>query len=112
MKQTQRHYSVALAMTALSHPRRVVLFELLEKANPSGLGFDDLLTRTKWNITTLRHHLRLMQNAKLVTRRRKGANIRFRLHGAAVRDIAEGIARRLDRISPPPRSEQAPPPLT
>lgn len=101
---------IARAMTALSHPRRVQLFDILEDAGPRGVGFEDLLKRTKFNISTLRHHLRPMQAAGLVVRRRKGVNIVFRLQGHAVLATAENVARRLADI-PPARARAEAPPL-
>ena len=103
--------AIAAAMTALSHPRRVALFTILEDAGPPGLGFDELLKRSKLSISTLRHHLRPMQAAGLVVRRRKGVNVVFRLHGQAVRRSADLVVQRLAAIPPSPRGGLSPPPL-
>ena len=104
-------HSIARAVTALSHPRRVTLFGALEDAGPKGLGFEELLSTTGFGVTTLRHHLRPMQAAGLVVRHRKGVKVNFRLHGRAVKAVAEDLARRLSEV--PCRSTPTiePPPL-
>lgn len=108
----KQHQTIARAMTALSHPRRVALFDIMEEAGPSGIGFDDLLRQSGFGLTSLRHHLRPMQAAGLVIRTREGVNVIFRLHGAAMRAATEGIAKRLYRLPPMAPVRIDPPPLT
>lgn len=91
---------IARAMTALSHPRRVTIFEALESAGPAGLGFEALMTAARLQPSTLRHHLRPMMAAHLVMSMRQGPNVVYRLNGAEVLGVASGLAARLSAIAP------------
>ena len=103
--------TIASVMNALSHPRRIALFDILEEAGPKGVGFESLLKSTKFTATTLRHHLRPMQAAGLVIRRREGVNVIFRLHGREAQSVTEDLTRRLSRIPPAAKPRAEPPPL-
>ena len=92
---------IARAMTALSHPRRVAIFEALETAGPAGLGFEALLERTRLQPSTLRHHLRPMMSARLVTSSRRGLNVFYSLHGAEVLGVTAGVNARLSAVITP-----------
>ena len=102
---------IARAMTALSHPRRVRLFAILEAAGRKGAGFEALRRGAKLSDTTLRHHLRPMQEAGLVVRRRTGSTVTFRLHGRAARRAMEEMAERLGNLQPARLSFTQKPPL-
>ena len=108
----QTETEIARAMTALSHPRRVRLFRILESAGKEGMGFEGLRRSAKLNDTTLRHHLRPMQAAGLVVRRRIGATVSFRLHGQAARRAMEEMASRLAGLRPAHPTFAQRPPLT
>lgn len=107
----EKDTDIARAMTALSHPRRVRLFTVLEAAGPAGLGFPELRIAARLSDTTLRHHLRPMQAAGLIVRRREGLNIRFRLDGQAARRAIGHMSERLANISPAGRAFAQKPPL-
>ena len=79
----------ASAFNALSHPRRIAIFDKIEEAGATGIGFDALMGATGLQVSTLRHHLRPMIASGLVMRRRRGLNVRFYLHGADLRLAAE-----------------------
>lgn len=95
------HQSVARAMTALSHPRRVAIFEALEAAGPGGLGFEPLMQKTRLQPSTLRHHLGPMIAARLVTSSRRGLNVFYRLQGAEVLGVTSGLTARLSAVTAP-----------
>ena len=96
-KTRRRCEDVARAMTALSHPRRVAIFEALCDGPAEGVPFEALLGATALRRSSLAHHLRPMEVAGLVIRRRKGVAVTFALQGAAVRAVAEGVSQRLIR---------------
>lgn len=102
---------IARAMNALSHPRRVMLFTILDNAGQTGLGFDELQKKTRFTATVLRHHLRPMQAAGLVIRRREGTRVVFRLHGRSLRKTTDYISHRLTQFAPPSPSMAHSPPL-
>ena len=106
----EHHHTIARAMTALRHPRRVALFEILEGADATGLRFEDMLDRSGLSISTLRHHLRPMQSASLVVRERRGRNIYFRLNGRQVGATNAALAKRMSRVphTPPRRRSETP----
>ena len=112
VKSMKQETQIARAMNALSHPRRVKLFMLLEKVGTSGIGFDELLRKSGFGITVLRHHLRPMQAAGLVVRRREGVRVVFRLNGRSFRSTVDDISGRLAHVRPAQRSQAQPPPLT
>ena len=101
MSTTTAERDISRAMTALSHPRRVAIMSALEESGPEGLGFNALMEQTELQASTLRHHLRPMERAGLVVRRRKGAIVRFHLHGMAVMDATASVAKRLSAIKRP-----------
>ena len=92
---------IARAMTALSHPRRVAIFEALETAGSGGLGFEPLMERTRLQPSTLRHHLRPMTAAGLVVSTRRGLNVFYRLSGAEVLGVTSGVSARLSAVATP-----------
>lgn len=75
---TNAQREAAIAMTALSHPRRIMIFELLCAA-PDGVSYTELRETTGFATPTLDHHLRPMRLAKIVVSRRKGAQVIYRL---------------------------------
>ena len=97
-----RRKDIARAMTALSHPRRVSIFEALESAGPSGLGFEPLLQTTGLQPSTLRHHLRPMLAVGLVASSRRGLNVYYRLNGTEVLGVTSAISARLSALSATP----------
>ena len=101
MPSTTAERDISRAMSALSHPRRVAIMSALEETGAGGLGFSGLTERTGIQASTLRHHLRPMEEAGLVVRTRKGAVVRYHLHGMAVIDAASGVAKRLSAINRP-----------
>lgn len=91
----RRDAMIAREMTALSHPRRVAIFDVLNEAE-RGLSFEELLARAQLSASTLSHHLRPMRAAGLVASRRKGACISMTLardrFGDGVRTVMSELA--------------------
>ena len=94
---------IARAMTALSHPRRVAIFEVLENAGSRGLGVEELMRSAGLRPSTLNHHLRPMIAAGLVRKTRVGLPTRLQLDGAAARNIVAEMATRMARAERPAR---------
>ena len=94
-KTQRRRLDVARAMTALSHPRRVAIFEALLETGGAGLNFEGLLKATSLRRSSLAHHIGPMESAGLIRRRRKGVEVAFALHGSHVKAVADGVAKRL-----------------
>lgn len=86
-----RNAAIAAAMTALSHPRRVAIYDVLCAAPRPGLSFDALLAATRLNRSTLGHHLRPMLAAGLVRRRRKGREVLHFPQPAALTPAFSGV---------------------
>lgn len=76
--------AIAAAMTALSHPRRILIFDRLAAAPKEGLTHEALIAATGLNTSTLTHHLRPIFAAGLVVARRKGRYVFHRLKPAAL----------------------------
>ena len=71
--------NIANSLKALSHPRRMAIFRLLS-AHPNGtLSFQALQTSTHLGTTTLVHHLREMERAWLIARKRKGTEAYYQM---------------------------------
>ena len=99
--QNQIRAEIAAAMTALSHPRRVAIFDALEAAGGRGLGLETLLRETRFSLATLRHHLARMEAAGLVIRQRQGVAVHFRLTSAPVLGVAASLVTRLSSLEAP-----------
>ena len=97
----EKDADIARAMTALSHPRRVAIFEALEAAGPAGLGFGPLMERTRLQPSTLRHHLRPMAAAGLVVSVRRRGSVFHRLTGAEMLGVTSGVGARLSAVAAP-----------
>ena len=80
---TRNQAAVALAMKALSHPRRVMIYEMLAEED-GGLAYGDLQAKTGLSISSLNHHLRPMRASGAVATRRKGAYVIYRADAAAL----------------------------
>jgi DNA-binding transcriptional ArsR family regulator len=66
---------IATTFTALAHPRRVRLFRLLCEQPELGQSLLSLQRATGYKDAPLIHHLRIMERAGLITRRRTGATM-------------------------------------
>lgn len=95
-------HRIARAMTALSHPRRVAIFQALKTAGAQGLSVPELLAEARLRPSTLTHHLKPMFAAGLVRRRRMGLPIRLYLDGRAVGPVIADVAARI-ALAPRPR---------
>ena len=71
--------NIANSLKALSHPRRMALFRLLSTHPTGTLSFQTLQTSTRLRTTTLVHHLREMERAWLITRKRKGTEAYYQI---------------------------------
>lgn len=72
MKPTSKQETMAELFTALAHPRRQMLFQVLRDAGREGLAFHHLMRRTGLTSTTLAFHLKKMQEGRIVKRKIKG----------------------------------------
>jgi DNA-binding transcriptional ArsR family regulator len=72
MKPTPKQEVLADFFNALAHPRRQMIFKVLQQAGSSGLPFHRLLARTGLKRATLAFHLGKMANGRIVRRRIKG----------------------------------------
>lgn len=72
MKPTVKQENLAQLFTALAHPRRQMLFQVLQGAGREGLAFHQLMRRTGLTSTTLAFHLKKMQDGRIVNRKIKG----------------------------------------
>jgi DNA-binding HxlR family transcriptional regulator len=64
---------------ALSHKRRVILFNLLMQNKPRKLSFGQLQKLSKIPVAPLTHHLAFLENGGLVRRQIKGSHTYFDL---------------------------------
>ena len=72
MKPTDKQEIMAEVFNALAHPRRQMLFQILQEAGREGLAHGQLLKRTGLTNTTLAFHLAKMQKGRVVKRKIKG----------------------------------------
>ena len=84
--KTHRPNAIAAAMTALSHPRRVRIFDALLSGPKGGLTFEGLMKEANLSASTLIHHLKPMLAARLVATRRKGRYVFHVLRPGALDD--------------------------
>jgi DNA-binding transcriptional ArsR family regulator len=84
---------------ALSHPRRAMIFRLIAKRPAVGNSLESLLVATGLRPSSLIHHLREMERCGLVTRRRKGAIVAYRLTPGGF-TAALGLALRMVEARP------------
>ncbi len=82
MKPTAKQESLAALFTALSHPRRQMLFQILQDAGWEGMAFHHLKKRTGLTPTTLAFHLKKMQEGRILDRKIKGVETWLRLNTA------------------------------
>ena len=72
MKPTAKQKSMAALFDALAHPRRQMLFQVLQESGREGLAFHHLLKRTGLTPATLAFHLKKMQDGQILIRKIKG----------------------------------------
>lgn len=75
------------ALSALAHEGRLAAFRLLIKAGPEGMAAGDLATRLKMPPSSLSTNLMLLSHAGLVSSRRDGRSIIYRVDYGAMRDL-------------------------
>ena len=92
--------AIAAAMTALSHPRRVAIFAILERSGPKGANLDALLRESGLTLSTLRHHLDRMERSELIYRRRYGVEVRFGIQSAPLLGVCAAMVSRLTATRP------------
>ena len=72
MKPTAKQESMALFFNALAHPRRQMIFQVLQDIGREGLPYHRLQTRTGLTRATLSFHLRKMGEGRILNRKIKG----------------------------------------
>lgn len=72
MKPTPKQEIMADFFNALAHPRRQMIFKILQEAGNKGLPFHGLLSRTGLKRATLAFHLGKMGAGRIVKRKIKG----------------------------------------
>ena len=95
----RRKAEIAVAMTAISHERRVRLLCLLS-AERGGISFEDLLAKSGMRLSTLTHHLRPMRAAGLIATQRKGHRVLYRLETAALERAMADVAAAITASAP------------
>ncbi|GKY86732.1 ArsR/SmtB family transcription factor [Sinisalibacter aestuarii] len=101
---------IAAAFTALSHPRRVHLFRLLCEQPELGRSLLSLRRATGYKEAPLIHHLRVMERAGLICRKRTGATMRHSLTPGRLGGAMESVtalkrgARLIARAAPEDRT--------
>lgn len=71
--------SAILALAALAQPTRLDAFRLLVKSEPSGLAAGDIANSLAVPQNTMSSHLSILTRAGLVTARRSGRSIVYRV---------------------------------
>ncbi len=75
MKPTAKQQSMAIFFSALSHPRRQMLFQILRDSGQNGMAIHHLIKHTKLTPATLSFHLGKMQQGRILKRRVKGSEV-------------------------------------
>ena len=75
------------SLSALSHETRLWVFRLLVQAGPAGLPAGEIAESLGSPQNTMSSHLRILADAKLITRRRSGRSIVYRANYEAVRGL-------------------------
>ena len=83
---------IAIAFTALSHKRRVIIYRALRAAGAKGLTHGALQAVTRLSAMSLTHHLRPMLAADLVRRKRRGVFAYYSQNAGGVFDIVDTLA--------------------
>ena len=96
--------TVATAFTALAHPRRVRLFRLLAEHPELGRSVSQLQQATGFKDAPLLHHLRVLERAGVVLRRRTGSTV---AHVLKPGPLSSAIGE-VDRLTGTPRSRSIP----
>ena len=76
--------TIATAFNALAHPRRVFLFRLLVEHPELGRSVTELQRATGFKDAPLLHHLRVLERAGLIRRRRTGSTVTHALKPATL----------------------------
>ena len=92
MKPTPKQEVLADFFNALAHPRRQMIFKVLQEAGGRGLPFHRLLARTGLKRATLAFHLGKMATGRIVKRRIKGPETWLALDYAPFSLFQEPIA--------------------
>ncbi len=115
MLSKSRRQKLADGFTALSHQRRVLIADILARQGKRSLRFDALAAKARVDEGTLRHHLKQMDKAGLITRRYRGPETWISLNHRAIEqlpthfDIVE--TPHPAKISPVPHGNVAPSPV-
>ncbi len=83
MKPTAKQESLALFFNALAHPRRQMIFQVLQGYGREGIPYNRLQTRTGLTRPTLSFHLRKMGEGRILKRRVKGVETWYGLNTAS-----------------------------
>jgi len=75
------------SLSALAHGHRLRVFRLLVKAGASGLAAGEIAGRLELPPSSLSFHLAALENAGLVTARRTGRFIHYRVEPDAIRAL-------------------------
>jgi len=85
---------ISQTFKALSHKRRVLLFELLLTNRQKQLSFGQLQKMSKIPVAPLTHHLAFLEKGGLIHRQNKGAHTYFSLQLQSFRSLLGTVQKR------------------
>lgn len=74
-------------LTALASETRLAAFRLLVRAGPEGLPAGEIAAALEIPASSLSFHLSHLENAAMISSRRTGRNVIYRLEADAMRDL-------------------------
>lgn len=84
MKPTDKQIKLALFFNALAHPRRQMIFQLLQASGSKGLMYKHLQQRSGLTRATLSFHLGKMGEGRILHRKVKGAETWYSINRSAL----------------------------
>jgi len=84
MMSKRSRIETARFFTALGHPRRLLICDILRRRGPEGLQFDLLSQQCRLSPSTLAHHLGQMDRGGILVRKVKGRETWLSLNEARI----------------------------
>jgi len=82
MKPTAKQETLASFFNALAHPRRQMIFQVLQESGREGITYNRIKMRTGLTRATLSFHLRKMGDGQILHRKVKGIESWYALNTA------------------------------
>ena len=81
--------TAVICFSNLGHKKRLEIIKLLVRAAPRGLTMSEIANHTHMPNSTLTHHIKLLEDAKLIERQQEAQSIRCLINIQVIKSLSQ-----------------------